>query len=542
MSPKHSITWNEMERAKGRLAGETGSIIKDWGGKLPFALVYPNSYFIGMSNLGLQAIYGFLNNRSDAVCERAFWDKENRDNNVLPVSVESQRPLNDFAVLAFSLNYEIDYFNIVPILKASGFPIYSSERDESQPLLIAGGPCVTANPMPVAPFFDCLCIGEAEALLPAMLPILEEGISGNRNDLLKALSKVPGVYVPRFNSSSPVARQWTKNLDDDPVHSVVLTQDTELSDLYLIEVERGCAHGCRFCLVHGAFSPMRFHSVKRLLEQAQEGLKYRRRVGLVGPAITDHPGIEEIFEGLLSMGAQFSVSSVRMTSLTPHVMELLVQGGLRSIALAPEAGSQRLRQVIKKGIHEGDVLQAIELAAQKGMQQLKLYFMIGLPSETDEDLRAIVDITLAGKQIIEKGRSKTRLTLNISPFIPKAGTPFQWLPMAPIEVLQQRISFLKNQLAHKGVEVKNESPQWSQVQAVLSRGDASLAKALEEIDRESLPAWRRAVENQSVDLDFFAHQKWDVKKALPWGIIESVTASQSLEKELAQSEVQTFMP
>jgi radical SAM superfamily enzyme YgiQ (UPF0313 family) len=532
VNPKHSITWDEIERAKGRLPRESGTIIKDWGGKLPFALVYPNSYFIGMSNLGLQAIYGLLNRRNDAVCERAFWDKENRENRALPVSVESQRPLNDFAVLAFSLNYEIDYFNVVPILKASGFPIYSSERDASQPLLIAGGPCITANPMPVAPFFDCLCIGEAEALLPAMLPVLEEGISGDRSDLLKALSKVPGVYVPRFNSNIPVVRQWIKNLDDHPVHSVVLTQDTELSDLYLIEVERGCAHGCRFCLVHGAFSPMRFHSVAHLLEQAREGLKYRKRVGLVGPAITDHPGIEEVFAGLLKMGAQFSVSSVRMTSLTPRIMEMMVQGGLRTIALAPEAGSQRLRQVIKKGIHEADVLKAIELAAQKGMQQLKLYFMIGLPSETEDDLQAIVDITLAGKQIIDKGRAKTRLTLNISPFIPKAGTPFQWLPMAPLETLQRRISFLKNQLAHKGVEVKNESPQWSQVQAVLSRGYTSLAKVLEEVDRESLPAWRKAVENQQIDLDFYAHQKWDVQQPLPWGIIQSGIHPENLEKEL----------
>jgi len=280
---------------------------------------------------------------------------------------------------------------------------------------------------------------------------------------------------------------------------------------------------------------MRFHSTERLLEQAKTGLKYRKRLGLVGPAITDHPGIEDIFDGLLAMGAQFSVSSVRMTSLTPRVMEMMVQGGLRTIALAPEAGSQRLRQVIKKGIHEGDVLKAIELAAEKGMQQLKLYFMIGLPSETEDDLQAIVNITLAGKRIIEKGRSKTRLTLNISPFIPKAGTPFQWLPMAPLETLQRRISFLKNRLAHQGIEVKHESPQWSQVQAVLSRGDTSLAKVLEEIDRESLPAWRQAVANQQIDLDFYAHQKWGLQQPLPWKLIQSGTNPKNLEKELTQA-------
>ncbi len=232
-SSKHSITWEEREKARQRLRKETGAIIKDWGGLLPFAFVYPNSYFIGMSNLGLQAIYGLLNSRNDALCERVFWDKENSEKGVLPLSVESQRPLTDFAVLAFSLNYEIDYLNLAPILKASGIPLYSTERDETQPLIIAGGPCITANPMPVVPFFDCLCIGEAEMILPAMLPILAEGISGNRDDLLKTLSNIPGVYVPRYNSDTPVVRQWLKKLDDFPVHSVVLTQDTELSDLYL---------------------------------------------------------------------------------------------------------------------------------------------------------------------------------------------------------------------------------------------------------------------------------------------------------------------
>ena len=294
MTKKHSITWNETVKGRERLDKEHGTIIKDWGGKLPFAFVYPNSYFIGMSNLGLQAIYGLLNSREDAVCERVFWDKENNQGE-LPLSVESQRPLSDFAVLAFSLNYEIDYLNLAPLFRASAIPLYSIERDETQPLIIVGGPCIMANPMPVAPLFDCLCIGEAEALLPAIIPIIQDGISDKRADLLGALSKVPGIYVPSINKKTPVVRQWVKNLDDFPVHSMVLTKNTELSDLYLIEVERGCAHGCRFCLVSSAFSPMRFHSANQIIKQSEIGLKFRKRIGLVGPAVTDHPQIEEIF-------------------------------------------------------------------------------------------------------------------------------------------------------------------------------------------------------------------------------------------------------
>ena len=195
---KHSITWEERQKARQRLERENGAILKDWGGKLPFAFVYPNRYFIGMSNLGLQAIYALLNEQDECLCERVFWDKENSLGGALPLSVESQRPLTDYAVLAFSLNYEIDFLNIappppppLPSLKSSGIPLYSRERDETQPLIIAGGPCITANPLPVAPFFDCLCVGEAEAILPAMLPVLVEGLSGNRDALLKELSRIP---------------------------------------------------------------------------------------------------------------------------------------------------------------------------------------------------------------------------------------------------------------------------------------------------------------------------------------------------------------
>jgi radical SAM superfamily enzyme YgiQ (UPF0313 family) len=495
--------------------------LKDWGGKLPFAFIYPNSYFIGMSNLGMQTIYGFLNQHQDVVCERVFWDKENSEKGAVPLSIESQRPLTDFAVLAFSLNYEIDFLNIAPILKASGIPLYSEQRDETQPLIIAGGPCITANPMPLAPFFDCSCIGEAEALLPAMLPVIEEGLSGRREELLKELARSPGVYVPRFPSDKPVVRQKVKDLDEFPAHSIVLTQDTELNDMYLLEVERGCAHNCRFCLVSSAFSPMRFHSLNPLLKQAESGVKLRKRIGLVGPAVTDHPRIEELLKGLLNLGAQVSISSLRLTSLTPEILQMLIKGGMHSIALAPEAGSECLRQSIKKGISEAQILEAVRLAGEVGMQQLKLYFMIGLPGETDADIQTIVDLALAGKNLIERRHGKTRVTLNVSPFVPKAGTAFQRLPMAPLDVLQTRIVFLKNRLAGQGIKINNESPQWSEVQGVLSRGDSSLAKALADIEKESLPAWRKAMATYKIDTDYFIHQEWQAGSILPWSVIKS---------------------
>ena len=508
-----------MQKARQRLERETGAVIKDWGGKLPFAIVYPNTYFIGMSNLGVQAIYGWLNGKEEIVCERAFWDLENRRKGSLPLSVESQRPLTDFAVLAFSLNYEIDYFNIAPFLKASGIPLYSTDRDETQPLIIAGGPGVTANPMPVAPFFDCLCIGEAEALLPGILPVLKDSLAEDRDSLLKALAEIPGVYVPRHHKGDMIVRQWVRNLDEYPVHSLVLTPDTELKDMYLVEVERGCAHKCNFCLVSNAFSPMRFHSLDSLIQQVETGLRYRRRLGLVGPAVTDHPQIEELLSRLIRRGAQLSVSSLRLTSLNSEIMGYLVKGGMRSVAIAPEAGSECLRQTIRKGITEEQVLEAVRLAAEKGIQQLKLYFMIGLPEETDSDIRSISDLVLACKGEIEKRRAKTRLTLNISPFVPKAGTVFQLFPMASLDVLQDRLRIIKSSLSHQGIQVKNESPAWSEVQAVLSRGDSRLAAVLADIRGESLSAWRESAGRHEIDTDFFAHRRWSTDQELPWKFI-----------------------
>ena len=521
--------------ARLQLSRETGTIIKDWGGRLPVALIYPNSYYIGMSNLGMQAIYGLLNSYPNVVCERAFWEKEDGKQQVKPLSVESQVPLTDFAVIAFSISYELDYFNVVQILKASGIPLYAKDRNETHPLVIAGGPCITANPLPLSPFFDCLCIGEAEPILPKMLPLMTEGISDKRSELLKALAGLPGVYVPQVSQSTPVARQWATNLDDFPTHSVVLTPDTELGDLYLIEVERGCGWGCRFCMVSSAFSPMRYRSIDSLLAQAEEGLKHRRRLGLVGPAVPDHPRFEELLNKLQRLGAELSISSLRIKPLPTIALQEMAKGGARTIALAPEAGSQRLRQVIRKNVSEEDILRAMELVAKQEIRQLKLYFMIGLPTETDEDIEEIVKLVLKCKAILDRHQKGCRITLSIAPFVPKAGTPFQWLPMADLATLKRRFARLTSQLTPKGIELKTESIPWSQVQGVLARGDARLAEVLAEIEEVSLPAWRKAMAKCGLDIDSYLHKKWDISEKLPWTILDSGVKPGHLEGELEKA-------
>jgi len=522
-------------RFTGQLHREKGAIIKDWGGRLPIALIYPNSYYLGMSNLGIHSIYRLLNSHRQVVCERVFWEKEPEGKKIPPASLESQRPLSDFAMLAFSISYELDYFNVVQILEASSIPLYAADRDESYPLVIGGGPCITANPIPLAPFFDCLCIGEAEPILPAMLPFLFEGMGSQRNELLKTLASLPGIYAPEHHSGTQVKRQWTRNLDEFPATSVIFTPDTELGNLCLIEAERGCGWGCRFCLVSAICGPMRFCSADNLIEQARQGLEHRRRIGLVGPAVADHPQIEEILARLRQMGAGLSISSLRASPLFGNILRELAKGGARTVTFAPEAGSQRLRQAIKKAISEDVILDAISETARAGIKHLKLYFMIGLPTETDEDIEEIVNLILAGKEIIDRQRSNTRIALNIAPFVPKAGTPFQWLPMASIQTLNRRISLLKKKLPAKGIKLKCESPAWSQIQGVLARGDARLAEVLADIEEVSLSGWKRAAEKCHLDTDFYVNQRWDISQKLPWAIIDSGARLEHLERELGKA-------
>jgi len=528
------MTWDRVREAKQHLTGEEGTIRKDWGGKLPVALIYPNSYYLGMSNLGIQAIYAWLNNRPEVVCERVFREQPDKSDIEPPISIESQRPLADFAVLVFSITYELDYFHIPQILQAAGIPLFSRERDETHPVIIAGGACITANPMPVAPFFDGLCSGEAEAILPDLLPVLQRATEINRDDALKLLTGVPGVYVRQY-SKKPVVRQWVKDLDEFPVHSTVLTPDTELGDLYLMEVERGCRWGCRFCLVCGVFKPMRSHSLDSLMVQAQTGLKYRRRLGLVGPAVSDHPQFDELLAGLKEMGAEISVSSLRIKPLHPIALSELARGGTNTVALAPEAGSERLRRVIKKDINEDDILEAVQQVSKHNIAQLRLYFMAGLPTETDEDVKAIADLSLRCKGVLEKTKSTTRIILSVAPFVPKPGTPFQWLPMADPGMIKKRLDRLKNRLQPQGIKVVGDSPAWSEVQAVLARGDQKLAGVLADLKEVSLPAWRKAMKKHGLDTNFYAHQKWSFDADLPWSVIDSGTDIDHLKAEAEQA-------
>jgi radical SAM superfamily enzyme YgiQ (UPF0313 family) len=504
---------------------EQGTIVKDWGGRLPIALIYPNSYYIGMSNLGFQSLYRMLNGYGDVVCERVFYEEG------MVYSLENLQEVNEFPVLAFSISYELDYFNVVALLKQSGIPLYAKERSDDHPIVIAGGPCIISNPVPLSLFLDCMCIGEAEALIPPMLAVLtDKGLS--RDEKLKALSKLPGMYVPKFYDGGKIRRQYLSNLDDIPVSSAVITGETELGDLYLIEVERGCGWGCRFCMVGNAFCPIRFHSKENIIEQAKKGLEYRNRIGLVGAVVSDHPQIEEIITEIRSMGAGISISSMRIKPLYESVLKAIIESGAQTVTLAPEAGSQRLRNIINKRIDEDDIMQAVGRVAEYPVKTLKLYFMIGLPSETDDDVEEIVSLIVKCRDILNKKRIGCRVDINAAPFIPKAGTPFQWMTMTDEKTLDRRLNFLKRRLAPLGVQVKNESVAWSSVQAVISRGDIRIAGLLAAINNVSLAEWRQKARELKIDLAHYTVERLDTDAELPWDFIDSGTAKEKLVLEL----------
>jgi radical SAM superfamily enzyme YgiQ (UPF0313 family) len=526
------MTWRAIREARARLEKERGTVRKDWGGRTSFALAYPNSYYLGMSSLGFQTMYAYLNSHEDLVCERVFREPR-RTGAEQPISLESQRPLTDFDILAFSVSYELDYLNVVRVLEAGRIPLLAGDRDESHPLVIAGGPCVTANPEPLSPFVDCFAVGEGEAILPAMLETLTEGIQGSRDELLEGLAALPGIYVPRASRGCPVRRQWVSNVDSVATHSAILTPDTELSDMFIVEIARGCGWGCRFCLAGFWFRPFRYRSLDTLLPQVEKGLVHARRIGLLAAAVSDHPEIDNLVSGLRRMGAEVSVSSLRIRPLSAAVLRGIVESGTQTVSLAPEAGSERLRQLINKCVTEDDVIKAIDTVAESGLRHIKLYFMIGLPTETDADIEEIIRLTLHAKSRVE--RTGCRIALTVAPFVPKAGTPFQWLAMTTADVLERRMTRIRNGLAGSGIDVRTDSVGWSLVQGALSRGDARLGAALAGMSGNSLAAWRRALEEHSLSVGDYVHRELPLDEPLPWSAVESGVATKYLREELDQA-------
>ena len=504
-APSRSRT-SEIAIAQARLQSERGTIVKDWGGRLPFALVYPNSYFIGMSNLGLQAIYQLLNAKPDVVCERAFFDPP-PDAQLRPdlLTIESQRPLTDFPVVAYTLTYEIDYYYVVQSLRTARIPVLSSERDERHPLLIAGGAAAITNPMPLADCFDAIVIGEAEPILDQLVEVVREYTSGSRADLLHALTHIPGVFVPALGAGGGVERQWVREIGTTEAISAVLTDDTELSNMTLIEAARGCGRGCRFCIAGYVFRPPRYRPLDGLLDQVDRALTQSHRVGLLGAAVADHPDLAELAIEANRRGAQVSVSSLRVDNLQPELLEVLARGGTRTVTLAPEAGSERMRAKINKAVTQDDILRAADVVGAAGMRRLKLYFMIGLPEEEDADVEEMARLGIEIKARLDAHGHGTELVMGVGPLVPKPATAYQHLPQTDGKIVEGRQRILKNAFKKTGIRLRGEGSTWARIDDICSRSDRRLVRAILDMESNSSAAWLRAA------------QTWGLAGPLPWG-------------------------
>ena len=471
------------------------NLVKNSGGRINFALVYPNFYRVGMSNLGIHIIYQLLNAHKEISCQRFFLDSV--------LSLETQTPLNKFQIIGFAVSFEPDYFNIVKILRAGKINPRASNRTDFDPIIIAGGPCATFNPEPLSKIFDAFVIGEGEIILP---PLIEKIISNEnlpRLKKLEKLSEIPGVYVPIFPKK--VSRQWIKNLDDYPARSTILTDDAEFN-MYLLETARGCGRHCRFCMAGYCFRKPRNRSLDVLKKNILDAKKFGKKIGLMGAAISDYPQIDELCNFILENNLKMSVASFRADSVTPNLVKSLAKSGLKTLTIAPEVGSDKMRRIINKGITEENIFNAVELGLSAGIKNFRLYFMIGLPFEELSDVEEIVKLSARIKKFC-----KGLLTLSVNPFVPKPFTPFQWSPFAEKKYLDAALKILRSEL--KSVKIISESVREAEVQAILSRGDKKISEII--LQSESPADFKR---NFNLDKEIYLRGR-DFSEELPWDFL-----------------------
>ena len=556
--------WQQQrDRARGMLAREVGFIQKPHGGRLRVALAFPNTYFVGMSSLGFQTTYRLFNDIDDVVCERVFLPPKQELQAQLAsgaplLTLESQTPVREFDVLAFSVSFEWDYTNVVTMLRLAGLPPRAAQRDSRAPLVVIGGAVTFVNPEPLALFADVIAAGEGETLVPDLIGELRDAES--RQDLLQRLTACRGFYIPAFydvryaddgtiaafesrpgsGAPSTVRKAAVKTTDRlDPPATSIFTPDTEFGSRFLIEVVRGCANLCRFCWAGYNYLPVRAFAAERILDLARQARKHSNRAGLVSIALCDHPEIDRILRSLIDMGYSLSPASLRLDDLTAPIVRMLRESGERSITIAPEAGSDRLRRVINKTVTNQEILDATELIFANGIENLKLYYMIGLPTETDDDLVGIGDLTLQMRDTMmrharPRGRVG-RIVGSVNPLIPKPGTAYQWLPMEDPAVTDRKAKRLRELLSGvDNVYFNIKSERHSYYQALLSLGDRRVAPAIEAAERNG-GNWRAAVAESGVDADFYIFRDRSADTVLPWDIIDGGMKTSFFQSEFQKA-------
>ncbi len=525
-----------LDKVRAKLAVEESDIWPKPSAKLRIALAYPNTYRVGMASLGYQLVYWLFNSMPAVSCERVFLpDSEDLEEYLRTgtklFTFETQTPVADFDVLAFSLAFELDYLNALRMLELSGFPIRSFQRSEQYPLVIAGGVCASFNPEPMAEFVDCFVIGDAEPVVSNLADALISSKGLEKYERLKMLAAIEGVYVPalyepqydktgellgmipRNGAPRRIKRALCSDLSRFPGQSPIVTPESEFGAVRLVEVGRGCGRGCRFCVTGFINRPPRLRDLDIYGQNID--LSYCK-LGLVGAAVFDHPGAVDFCKRILESGGSFQVASLRLENVTLQVGSLIAASGQKTLTIAPEAGTERLRQVIGKSCSDAQIVQAVGYAISAGLTRVRLYFMIGLPTETDDDVDAIADLVSR----LSTRYSKAILEVSVSSFVPKPWTPFQWHPMAEERILRNRFSRLRKVLKSlPNVIVGGESPRLSVVQGLLARGDRRLAVALEmalHLDGD----YRAAVRESGTDLQWYLYRTRSRDEVFPWDHID----------------------
>jgi len=532
----------------GRYLGNEWNVVhKDWeSAQVRVVLCYPDIYELGMSNLGLQILYSIINQRKDSLAERVYapgldMEKILKDRGIPLFSLESKRPLRDFDIIGFTLQHELSYTNILNILSLAKIPLYFRDRNGKFPLILAGGPSAS-NPEPLADFFDAFVLGDGEE---AIEEIIETYKNYRSNGILKALAKIPGVYVPslyqvNYKEDDTLERVERKeegiperiekrvvNLENShyPLAPLVPLVDISQNRLNL-EIQRGCPHSCRFCQSNAVYGPCRIRSKKRLLEIAEVSLRSTGydEISLTSLSTTDYPGIEGLIGEFLALHGK-NHTSISLPSLRPDKFSLEMAIKIQKVrktglTFAPEAGSERLRKLIGKEISHEQFISAISQAYEAGWKLIKLYFMIGLPTEQEDDIEAIIEL-------VKEPRNRYRdlnFNITIAPFVPKPHTPFQWLPMEKLAELRRKKDYLCRRLP---AQIKGHTVESSFLEAVFSRGDRRLGVVLEKAwemgckfdqwkEQFRFDYWQEAFSKCAIDPDFYVYRKRDIKEVLPW--------------------------
>lgn len=547
-------------------------------------LAFPDTYEIGMSHLGLRILYSVLNRRDDVVCERTFmpwidmYDAMMKSG--IPLySLESRKPAGTFDILGFSLQYELSYTNVLAMLDLAGIPMFSADRSKDDPLIIAGGPTVY-NPEPIADFIDAILIGEGEEAIGEIVDVYKDSKASclSRGELLENLAGIPGVYVPSFYevlyssdgkikgieptnpaASYPVKKRVIKDLNQAPYPDDPVTPLTEIvHDRVALEVFRGCTRGCRFCQAGMVYRPVRERHPDEVLKLADRSLRNTGydEVSLMSLSSADYSHIHDVCGNLLNKhkdkGVSVSLPSLRVDSFSVDLAKEVQKGRRTGLTFAPEAGTQRLRNVINKGVTCDDLIRAATSAFSEGWHGLKLYFMIGLPTETEDDLKGIVDMareTLAvGRRELKQAgiRKAPEITVSIASFVPKAHTPFQWQPQMPRDELVARQAYLKRHLRGKGLRLTWHDVDTSFLEAVLSRGSRRLGRVIEAAYRSGckfcawdsefrFDKWMQGFEMMDISPEFYANTKWELSDILPWEHISAGVSKEFLIREAKQA-------